>query len=79
MKSQLSIIILFSFLITFMSCKEKVKTIESVDNEMLEAPQEMVVKSSAGDIDIHYTVEGTGDAAIVFIHGWSCDQTYWKE
>ncbi len=54
MKSQLFITILFSFLIIFMSCKEKVKSIESIDSKISEAPQEMVVKSSAGGIDTHY-------------------------
>ncbi len=79
MKLRLSTIILFSILITFMSCKEKVRAIESVDSKMSEASQKIIVKSSAGDVDIHYTTEGHGNAVIVFIHGWSCDQTYWKE
>ncbi len=79
MKSQLPIIILVSFLITFIGCKDKVKATEPTDIVTPDVSQELVVKSSAGDIDIHYTVEGTGEASIVFIHGWSCDQTYWKE
>ncbi len=37
-----------------MSCKEKVKSIESIDSKISEAPQEMVVKSSAGGIDTYY-------------------------
>lgn len=28
--------------------------------------------------DIAYSVYGKGEPAIVFIHGWSCDQSYWK-
>jgi pimeloyl-ACP methyl ester carboxylesterase len=28
--------------------------------------------------EIAYSVYGKGETAIVFIHGWSCDQTYWK-
>jgi len=35
------------------------------------------VKSSDG-IDIEYQVQGKGEIALVFIHGWSCDRTYWK-
>jgi pimeloyl-ACP methyl ester carboxylesterase len=36
------------------------------------------VTQSADGLEIHYTVYGTGDPAIVLIHGWMCDQTYWK-
>ena len=28
-------------------------------------------------VSIAYTVSGTGSPALVFIHGWMCDQTYW--
>ena len=28
---------------------------------------------------VHYTDRGKGDEAIVFIHGWNCDSTFWKE
>lgn len=27
---------------------------------------------------IHYVSFGEGDEAIVFIHGWTCDSTFWK-
>src|SRR5262249_33956643 len=30
------------------------------------------------DIRVHYKSLGTGDQALVFIHGWSCDQTFWR-
>jgi pimeloyl-ACP methyl ester carboxylesterase len=36
-----------------------------------------VVKSSDG-VEISYSVYGEGSPALVFVHGWSCDQTYWK-
>lgn len=35
------------------------------------------VPSSDG-VAIHYTVAGDGPVALVFIHGWSCDGTYWN-
>jgi pimeloyl-ACP methyl ester carboxylesterase len=35
------------------------------------------VKSPDG-IDIEYQVQGKGEIALVFIHGWTCDRTYWK-
>jgi len=33
------------------------------------------VTQSADGLEIHYTIYGTGDTAIVLIHGWMCDQT----
>lgn len=29
-------------------------------------------------VRISYTSEGHGEPAIVFIHGWTCDHTYWR-
>ena len=37
--------------------------------------------SKFADLDgtkIHYLTYGTGNEAIVFIHGWSCDSTVWR-
>ncbi len=28
-------------------------------------------------IPIAYSLEGSGDKAVVFVHGWSCDRSYW--
>jgi pimeloyl-ACP methyl ester carboxylesterase len=36
------------------------------------------VVNGAGDVDIYYTREGSGDPAIVFVHGWTCDSSYWR-
>lgn len=36
------------------------------------------VPSPDGNI-IYYEVRGEGDPALVFVHGWSCDRSYWKE
>lgn len=35
------------------------------------------VKSVDGT-DIVYTSSGSGKPALVFVHGWSCDKSYWK-
>jgi pimeloyl-ACP methyl ester carboxylesterase len=32
---------------------------------------------SADGVPIHYTVSGDGLPALLFIHGWSCDGTFW--
>lgn len=33
----------------------------------------------AFDTSISYDDQGTGDTAIVFVHGWACDRSYWRE
>lgn len=33
---------------------------------------------SADGLKIHYTIYGRGEPVIILIHGWMCDQTYWK-
>jgi len=32
---------------------------------------------SADGIPIHYEVHGSGEPTLVFVHGWSCDRSYW--
>jgi pimeloyl-ACP methyl ester carboxylesterase len=31
-----------------------------------------------GDLSIHYTAGGSGRPALFFVHGWSCDSTFWR-
>ena len=31
------------------------------------------------DIKIHYTDYGAAAATVVFVHGWSCDETVWRD
>jgi pimeloyl-ACP methyl ester carboxylesterase len=40
------------------------------------APQ---IVTSADGVHIEYHVYGSGEPAVVLIHGWSCDSNYWKE
>ena len=35
--------------------------------------------NSADGVPIHFTDQGQGAPALVFVHGWSCDATYWDE
>lgn len=35
------------------------------------------VRSPDG-VEIHYEAAGNGEPAIVLVHGWSCNRTYWK-
>lgn len=34
---------------------------------------------SADQTEISYTLYGSGETALVFVHGWCCDQGYWRE
>jgi pimeloyl-ACP methyl ester carboxylesterase len=34
--------------------------------------------TSPDGLEIRFETAGTGDPAIVFVHGWSCDRTYWR-
>jgi pimeloyl-ACP methyl ester carboxylesterase len=50
-----------------------------------DAPQAPVVEggpqlvTSADGVHIEYHLYGSGEPAVVLIHGWSCDGNYWKE
>lgn len=34
---------------------------------------------SADGVPISYQVQGEGDVALVFVHGWCCDSRYWQK
>lgn len=40
--------------------------------------QTQKVKSIDG-VEIAFTVQGEGEPALVFIHGWSCDKSFWAD
>jgi pimeloyl-ACP methyl ester carboxylesterase len=35
--------------------------------------------SAPDGVTIAYHIEGKGSPALVFVHGWSCDRTYWRD
>lgn len=37
------------------------------------------VVSAPDNVPIHYSTYGSGSPALVFVHGISCDQSYWRE
>lgn len=44
--------------------------------------QPVVSESQFVDVDhlkVHYTNYGKGDTALLFVHGWACDETVWSE
>ena len=49
--------------------------------EVPEQPTEWLTGSvESGDgVLISYQMAGEGPVSVVFVHGWSCDRSYWKE
>ena len=41
-------------------------------------PQTGIAKSADG-VPIHYEVQGQGEPALVFVHGWAIDSRYWDQ
>ena len=42
-------------------------------------PSQSAVAVSHDRVLIQYEVWGTGDATLIFVHGWCCDRHYWRE
>lgn len=34
--------------------------------------------AKSGDVRVHYRSFGKGEEAVVFVHGWTCDWTFWR-
>jgi pimeloyl-ACP methyl ester carboxylesterase len=52
-------------------------------NDHAGQPDEPVVEVgtavSTDGVQIRYEVRGKGEPALIFVHGWSCDRSYWRE
>jgi pimeloyl-ACP methyl ester carboxylesterase len=49
-----------------------------------DAPADVLDKApsrfaKAGDLKVHYKSLGEGDTAVVFVHGWCCDHSVWRD
>jgi len=69
MKLYLKIITLWIFAACLPGCQE------------LPVKQPQIIESnikSADGVPIHFTMRGNGDTALVFVHCWSCDSSYWQ-
>ena len=49
---------------------------QSCQKQREKAPEASVVPSADG-VPIAYDVHGSGKPALVFVHGWCCNKTYW--
>jgi pimeloyl-ACP methyl ester carboxylesterase len=54
------------------SCQQKAETDPVATGPVVDSV------ASADGVMIHYEVVGGGEPALVFVHGWSCDRSYWK-
>jgi pimeloyl-ACP methyl ester carboxylesterase len=55
-------------------------TIIAITNSLEGQP--IVSESKFAEVDhvkVHYTNYGKGETALVFVHGWACDETVWSE
>lgn len=69
MKLYMKIMVLLLVIIYLPGCQEMpVKQPEVVEGNI----------ESADGISIHFTMRGNGDTTLVFVHGWSCDSSYWQ-
>src|SRR3954470_9990429 len=67
-------------LLALAACGKK-EAVEAPASAASQAPVEgspQLVMSADG-VHIEYHVYGSGEPAVVLIHGWSCDGNYWKE
>ncbi|HUT30790.1 MAG TPA: alpha/beta hydrolase [Sedimentisphaerales bacterium] len=42
------------------------------------APERQGQALSADNVAVSYQVQGEGEPALVFVHGWCCDRNYWR-
>jgi len=55
------------------SCQQKVETDLASTTPVVDSV------ASADGVMIHYEVSGDGEPTLVFVHGWSCDRSYWEK
>jgi pimeloyl-ACP methyl ester carboxylesterase len=69
----------FSIVLLLIGCGKKEE--ESVNAAEKEAEPTISIDNaiSADGVSIVYEVRGEGEPALVFIHGWCCDRSYWSE
>ena len=76
MKKRLSVFVLVSQLalvyLMLISCQKDTDTTTKVTDPIVDSV------ASADGVMIHYEVVGEGEPTLVFVHGWSCDRSYWK-
>src|SRR4030042_2442379 len=76
MKKYLCTVPLLLLLCFALSCKQG----ENVSAEKGAKPAITIDTAISSDgIPISYEVRGKGEPALIFVHGWCCDRSYWNE
>lgn len=44
---------------------------------LAQAERNLTVVNASDGVPINYSVQGKGETALVFVHCWACDRTYW--
>ena len=68
-----SLLFIMIFMLIIFSCQKESEPASASEG----APLIENVPSADGVV-IKYQVQGTGEPALVFVHGWSCDRSYWQ-
>jgi len=68
-----SIIFLFVIFFILFSCQKQSETTSPSEEAICEDKA-----ISADGVSISYQVQGKGRPALVFVHGWCCDKSYWE-
>ena len=76
MKKLLCVIPLAVLLCYAFSCKQSEKV---ADEKGAEPAITIDTAISSDGIPISYEVRGRGEPALIFVHGWCCDRSYWNE
>jgi pimeloyl-ACP methyl ester carboxylesterase len=69
----------FSIVILFVGCGKKGEEPVDVAEKVAEPTITVDNAISADEVSIAYEVRGEGEPALLFIHGWCCDRSYWSE
>jgi len=68
---------LLSLIIAVLACGGASETVIPVPEDSVAAPPLQGTVAAADGVPIAYAIRGSGSPALVFIHGWMCDQTFW--
>ena len=70
----LCLLLLSVMLAVFLSCRKDTQA----DRTPAETPVTVDSVTSEDGLVVYFQVQGSGEKALVFVHGWSCDRSYWE-
>lgn len=67
-----------SVIAILLACGGAPQTEAPVPEEIVVAPPVQGTVAASDGVQIAYTIRGGGSPALVFIHGWMCNQSFWE-